>query len=183
MTDKQIIYSEKVYIGDFIEPMHEDTEPRRGKCIDAKRGYTYEGTFIRGFITIGIMTAKDFVYEGEFSHRNFGSFHGNGKQSFDGGSSISGKFNNGLLLEGTIVYENGDIYKGKTMASGIPYGHGTMIWADGDKYTGNFERALPHDPDHTKENGWYTDSKGRGFKCHSIYGLIKRGELVICKKE
>ena len=25
MVDKQIVYSKKVYIGDFIEPMHEDT--------------------------------------------------------------------------------------------------------------------------------------------------------------
>ena len=88
----------------------------------------------------------------------------------------------GLMFEGTIVYENGDIYKGKTMP-GIPSGHGTMTRADGDKYTGNFDRALPHDPDHTKENGWYSPPKSCGFNCHSIYGLIKRGKLFVCKKE
>ena len=67
---------------------------------------------------------------------------------------------------GTFIWANGDRYDGEWKRD-MPHGQGTLVWADGSRYEGHWERGQ------RKGKGTYFSSKG-----YSITGEWKQGSCT-----
>ena len=67
---------------------------------------------------------------------------------------------------GTLIWANGDRYDGE-WSKDMPHGHGTLVWADGSRYEGNWVRGQ------RQGNGTYFSAKG-----YSITGKWKKGSCT-----
>lgn len=104
------------------------------------------------------------VYEGEFRR---GNYHGQGKRlrgrhvwegqflnnrpngktthTWPNGNVCVGNFVDGFLRgDGTMFFANGDKYVGEWSYDGEKRGHGTLFYADGTKYIGEFDSDKKH---------------------------------------
>lgn len=93
----------------------------------------YQGTFSNGiFQGFGTLKGLEFMYKGHFHKEKFNSF---GKVSCPDGGYYEGILDKGKLVMGSLVWKNGDQYKGEFHNNQLE-GKGVKITADGDVYEG-----------------------------------------------
>ena len=63
-----------------------------------------------------------------------------GKYTDDNDFIYVGKFKDGKIVDGTIIYPGGSKYSG-TFQNNIPHGQGTFIFSDGSKYYGDWKNG------------------------------------------
>ena len=73
------------------------------------------------------------------SFKFFGS--GGGTYTAKDGSKYIGKFVDGKILKGTAIYPGGAKYIGE-FKDYFPHGYGTFVWANGEKYYGQWQNGL-----------------------------------------
>ncbi|OPY84791.1 MAG: MORN repeat protein [Syntrophorhabdus sp. PtaU1.Bin153] len=102
-------------------------------------GGRYEGDFVSGEPTKGIMTRPDGTrYEGDFANR---TFHGKGHLTFPSGRRYEGSFVNGEPTKGIETHPNGDRYEGD-FSNGTFNGKGSATRPNG-YYNGDFVNGKP----------------------------------------
>ena len=139
-------------------------------------GATYTGEFKEdnrsGF---GTQTWLDgVVYEGQWADDKP---NGEGTMTRQG-SIHTGQFRAGDMTQGTIRYENGDVYTGEGGGDGLsrPNGSGEMIYANGDKYTGMWRAGERHGEgeclyaDNSVYKGTWVEDKRHGKGTFTVEG-------------
>ena len=96
---------------------------------------------------------------------DFGILEGKGKIVQANGSWYEGEFEYGELIRGRckIIYEDGSWYEGD-FAKGVCDGQGTMVWADGTNYTGQWKNNQYHGKGKLiyADGSWYEGEFAKG---------------------
>lgn len=159
--------------------------------LECECGYTFEGMFKDGKKVHGVMTKKEFVYEGDFKDD---MAHGQGKITYKDGSSYEGTF---AFSEpdgkGVFSLSNGFVYTGDIVGGYFNgWGSKTNLLKDStivDAFVGTFNAdqlsgiGMHQYPDGVKEIGEFQKSKlhGLGVVIHPNggieVGMYKKGKL------
>ena len=94
----------------------------------------------------------------------------NGTCTFEDGDVFTGQFLNGEMHHGQIRYQDGEVYNGD-IAHGEPNGYGTHLYKNGHIYKGHWKDAKHHD-----EKGTYIFTNGQAF-----VGPFRDGKM--CKED
>lgn len=108
--------------------------------------------------------------DGEFDE----CYCGSGHRFFDNGDYFEGMFVDGRILEGIYIFANGARYLGSFDDTLHFIGHGTILYADGTCYSGQFNQS--------QRDGigamWYTDGAYVGEWSNNLrhgYGSLRAG--------
>lgn len=110
----------------------------QGLMFYASDGSTFKGEFKAGRRYHGRLTLKNGdYYEGFFNEES--EPHGEGAWHEKANGTFRGIFTNGQFTKGEVDYSDGSRFKG-TMLNGLKHGENCeFTFADGDKFTGEFE--------------------------------------------
>ncbi|KAJ8606917.1 hypothetical protein CTAYLR_008622 [Chrysophaeum taylorii] len=151
------------YEGEWVDDLHHG----RGRLVAADA--TYEGWFAKGkFHGKGELSTAKFSYRGEFSDGKFegagcleraggqgkhvgewraGLRRGVGHAELEDGTVRAGRWEDDLLVDGTVSLPSGETRAGRFDINGCLDGEGTLTTVDGDVYEGLFRRGEMLDDD------------------------------------
>lgn len=86
-----------------------------------------------------IVTEKDYVIEARFK---MGQLHGPGKRKYKSGKTLTGEWEEGDLVTGTMTNADGTTYEG-AWVGGRPHGSGVKTIPGGKRYEGQFSVGRP----------------------------------------
>lgn len=131
---------------------------RGKKDYDSKKGYVYEGEFVKGIPNgPGTLRCKDYTETGNYVD---GKITGNGSREYTNGDREAGSYANGIPMNievrrndgsrfsgenngkkyvGITEYPSGDRFEGEHDDEYQPHGKGTWFLADGTFETGKFK--------------------------------------------
>ncbi len=134
--------------------------------------------------------AEDAVYKGHFEiNRTTHQVSGQGRIEFSDGSSYEGRLEDGHKVgHGTYIWANGQRYSGNWL-NDLPDGEGELISSGGDRYKGGFIKGRRHGQgrvvysDKSEYNGtWRDDLPSGAGVIQFIDGDVYDGQVVAGKQ-
>ena len=165
--------------GDVYEGESDCTKNGQG-TMRYKNGDIYEGQWkddLRNGQGTETVIDDDYVYEGEWKD---GKREGQGKFTFSD-AVYEGQWLYDHLGQGTIRYNNGDVYEGQLEYYGSMYGQGKMRYKNGNIYQGqwlyskpNGEGTMTYANGNIKRGFW---DKGRRLRNPDDYDFYQEDEV------
>lgn len=142
-------------------------------------GRYYEGEFREGrFSGHGkLVDRRGCAQEGMFVD---GALHGDGKFTCDD-AVWQGRFEQGELVEGTVSYAEGGSYQGE-FRDFAPHGQGLWVTEGGQHYEGRFENGELLEGSYRDEEGYRYEGEFRYFSYHG-QGALTRPDGVVIRGE
>jgi len=137
----------------------------KGNCTFDKEGSSYEGDWDNDTATgVGkVEFSNGDVYDGGIVN---GSMEGVGTYEFATGDHFFGDWSDGHRIQGTVMFADGNTYIGE-FRKDKPHGKGKFTFVTGDSYDGQYEVGKPHG------RGLYTFPNGSTYRGEFNHGKLE----------